>query len=291
MRLRKMGDDRTLLIVEGSSDKSALMRWLAPSVHVVPAAGKEQVALSRTHLSTAERIRCTMIVDCDGVVEASWLGSRDLIVTERRDLEADLIGLFPVVENLVFEHGWGLAESKEELVEVARILQKFATALATVFGVVRDTARNLGIATRVEDPLTGDRRRLALTDIGSAFVSGEWPQAPNLEKMVGLIALQLDWSETEPLSILLEESRQRVKPCRSHLAASCEPCSSRRFANGHDLVDALSIGLQALGIEIDRTAIAKDVRLAATNRPVSGWTVLERLERRQADTGLKWLAT
>ena len=290
MRLRRLRADEILLIVEGSSDKSALMRWLSSSVHVLPAAGKEQVVLSRDHLTPDERLRCTMIVDCDGRVEPAWLGDDDLIISEMRDLEADLIHHFAVVESLVFEHAWQLGSSKSELTHLAEQLQEFAVNLATVFGIVTDTAALVGVPTRVVDPHSGERRRLRLTDLSPAHLMGAWPEAPSLEKLTGLLGIKLTWTEAQPSAILALEARQRLKLCRAHTAPACIPCTARRFANGHDIIDALWLGFQALGVaDLESDALAREVRLAATGG-TDMWAVLRRLKARGSATGYSVLA-
>lgn len=290
MRLRKLGGLRPILVLEGSSDKSALMKWLAPSVYVVPASGKEQVALARKHLSQSELRLCTMLVDCDGLVDPSWLGDKGLIVSDHRDLEADLVDKFPSVEALVYEHLWHLGSTREELAEIATTVRAFAVTLSAHLGVVRDAARACGLSTRIEAVDSGDRRQLRVTDLPRAQLLAAWPSAPSIEKVLGLVGVRVHWNESEMALVVAREAASASKRCRAHRAMRCAHCTPRRFANGHDIVDSLEVGMGALsGDAPPSDVIARELRLSAV-APTGSWVVLDRLRDRGEEIGIVLLS-
>lgn len=285
MRLRRIAASDVLLVVEGSSDKSVLMRWLSPAVHVVPGSGKEQIVAARAFLNGNERARCTTLIDCDGVVSGEWLDDGDVVVTDMRDLEADLLSRFPLIDKLVSEFAWHAFQSKAELSQLAGRLQSFSFSTCTAFGIVKEAASAVGLSIGIFDDELGRRRRLRLSDLPESRVMETWPVPPTMERMLGLVGIRLGWNESDFSRLTEEESRRRLKLCSRHSLANCSSCAARTLANGHDLLDALWFGLNAMGAAgLNAKAVASGVRIAAV-APQDGWVVLDRLAKRSKATG------
>ncbi|WP_138067608.1 hypothetical protein [Cellulomonas rhizosphaerae] len=292
-RLQATPDDVPILVVEGMSDRQAFGRVLDPRVKVVPARGKEMVLESRKHLSVGERERCTIVIDCDGRVEASWLTDDNVVVSANRDLEADLVIELKVMRSVAHDFLAPLYDNGSEVARHANRLERYVLEFACVMGVLLDAARALGAKTRVVDAVTARKRRVQILDLPEAL---GWLRAyavPSLQEISNAVGASVGWSEAQREEIVRHACAGGAKLCRLHGAAECSGCKIRRFSNGHDIVD---ISAQVLsdhgGYAVSSAEVARALRVAIGVRATpQEWSVIGRLSIRQAATGRRLLAS
>lgn len=233
-------------------------------------------AYERLH---SEGVRdCLFIVDCDGASNASWLGREGLVVSDNRDVDADLLLSLGAFRRVALEFLSDHADTAERCSVLAQNMLDHATFLTSMFGAVLDSARSVGRPVKIFDPTLGRRRRLRLTDL------------PELHDWVGnfvyagtgdiatAAAAQLAWSDEDVAMILAAAAVSSRKRCRAHAASSCASCTPRNYSSGHDLADTLAVALtQRCGFDVGPGEFARAVRIATHAGGIDGWSMGRRI--------------
>lgn len=280
LRMRRSGSapGTRFLIVEGVSDKKSFHPLLDAHLHYVPARGKPMVLFAYEALSQEGVTDCLFVVDCDGDTESTWLGRPGLVVSDNRDLDADLLFELNAFHRVTLEYLAGFGQTPEECLSIGDELLTYARSLSSDFGVVLDAARDSGAPTKVYDPIRGTRRRLQLLDISD---SSTWIQnfvAVDREELAVLGGSALGWTKEQLSSVVTAVEQGASKRCRMHGAVKCAVCTPRRFSNGHDLVDILAVSLsQRCGFPVSSAELARATRLAASSRSIEDWNVARRI--------------
>ncbi len=280
LRMRRSGSvpGTRFLVVEGVSDKKSFHPLLDPHLHYVPARGKDMVLFAFETLTLEGVNDCLFVVDCDGGTESKWLGRHGLVISNNRDLDADLLFDLNAFDRVALEYLSGFGQTAEECAAVGQELLAYARALSADFGVVLDAARDTGAPTKVYDENRGSRRRLQLLDFDDSVA---WIQnfvPVDREELATLAAGALGWTDDQLAGVIIEVTGGALKACRAHGLPRCAECTPRHFSSGHDLVDILSLSLsQRCGFVVSSGELARATRLAASTQSVSAWSVARRV--------------
>lgn len=278
LRRRSLPIDNVLLIVEGSTDGRSLLPFLNEKVHLVPSTGKDYLLGAYEALKQDPPINCLYLVDCDGQIDSRWLGQPDLIVSEYRDIEVDLLRVLRSFEVVGPEYLWNGQGSVGTARDLAAELCDFALDMAAVFGVIIDSAREAGLKIRIRDPHTGNLRRIRLGDLASFDSWIGSGKVPSQEVMIEAISQFVGWSHTEKVEILESAQVGGRKHCRLHSLTCCRDCVARRFSNGHDTVAVLAALISEKGgVErLPLAAVTHALRIGGRIDRVHSWDVARR---------------
>jgi hypothetical protein len=286
-RSRALPGNAVLLVVEGASDKSALFPFLDDLVVVVPSAGKDMALGAYVIMQTGTgNSKCLFLLDCDGHTNDEFLGRPDLIISEHRDLESDLLYVFDSLERVLPEYLGPRHDSRAEiLAESGRILQ-YVSELTAVLGVVMDAARAQGLRAKVRDARTNTPRRITLTDIDGVEAWVGDRLVPSYDELIHALDARLEWGADVVPHLLAAAREGAGKRCRLHGLAGCLPCRSRRYSNGHDLVVAIAQVLRStLGRPVTEAEIARAVRMASDRKGLTSWMVATRVSVWEESSG------
>jgi hypothetical protein len=145
-RLRKLGTDFGILIVEGGDESKVLRRFCTDSGQIIPAGGKMLALQAYQHLRPGEEERIIFFVDCDyDVPTGNLAGDRNLILTSHPAFEVDLLEIDEIIvralESLLPYDRYGGVDFHEVACEV----RDRAVAMAEAVGRLRWTARHHGL--------------------------------------------------------------------------------------------------------------------------------------------------
>lgn len=289
LRLNALPADSAVLVLEGKSDKQSLISFVHPTVHVVPARGKDVVLQSRAHLTGPELARVAFVVDCDGRTDAMWLTDGTTIVTSMRDLDADIALGLGTFDSYILDFVASKHDTPGDALAEATRLRDFVEVITARIGVVLDAARHLGLRVRIVDPLTSQKRRVRLSDLAelAGWVGGR--HSPSYIELATAAANVVGWDPAEVLQIIEHATDGGQKSCRAHGSSECPPCLVRRFSNGHDIADVTRHIVEELsGLSIPADEVARSLRTSRTRG--ANWEVLRRLDLRQQLIGIPLLA-
>src|SRR4051794_24621536 len=86
--------DHAALIIEGAGDRKVFAPLCCSPTQVVIAGGKTLVREAHAAMQRDDRGRFVFVVDCDqDVARGDLRGAQDLIISEKADLEGDLLAL------------------------------------------------------------------------------------------------------------------------------------------------------------------------------------------------------
>jgi hypothetical protein len=268
------------LVVEGASDKKSFQPLLDSAFHFVPARGKDMVLWAHDALASEGITDCLFIVDCDGSLDAKWLGQPCLIVSTNRDVEADLLFDVSAFERMALEFLSDHVTTRIDCQILAGSLLALAKNLTGGFGVVLDAARTEGVPISRVDKITGTRVRIRMKELGELR---DWVQnfvSIDAGEMLTSVSAEMNWSKAEVDRVRGVMEHGSVKLCRIHSVAACLSCIARRFSNGHDLVDVLSLGIsQRCGYSVSEAEVARAIRLATSSEELKNWDVANRIDR------------
>lgn len=285
LRMRRAGAPlRTqFLVVEGVSDKKSFQPLLDPYFHYVPARGKDMVLSAFETLSAEGVDDCLFVVDCDGGVDPNWLGRRGLIVSTNRDIDADLLFDLGAFHRVSLEYLSEFGHTPVECGEIGQNLLVYAREITAGLGIVLDAARDAGAKTKFLDPVLNVRRRIRLQDFPDFDLWVEHFVPVVAEDLLSEASLKLGWTVSDEQHVRERVEAGSHKMCRRHGLARCAACTPRRFSNGHDLVDVLSLGLsQRCGYEVPQAEFARATRLATSLEAIENWDVAARVRSWQA---------
>jgi hypothetical protein len=147
LRLDALPPDQGILIVEGHDDVRVFAPHCIGGESVLPCGNKKKLLDAYARLRPGEEARLVFVADCDYDVPANRLtGQHNLILTERVDIEADLIslGLFRRVVHEIVPSASG---SDVQCAAIATAVIGRAGALAEAIGKFRlvSTCDDLGL--------------------------------------------------------------------------------------------------------------------------------------------------
>lgn len=285
--------DATLLVAESNSDTNTLAHLLDDNVRLQKGQGKVNCVGAHQYLNAEERKRALFLVDCDGEDNDAILGKEGLVVSQNRDLEADLFFCLSSFENIIVSKLAVTDGDVRHFRTEARACLEFATDLATQVGLIRDLAARRRMRVKVWDKSQGKKRKIGIRDISNVDDLCGGIASTGLEQIVAEFAGLLDWTVDEQRELLSISASNASHPCRMHTAQNCPPCKARRFANGHELVD---IGARLLALrfgddseEADFVAFEKSLRLSPSPFEIQQWNTLRRFRRFEEWSGTRIL--
>jgi len=283
---RRALDPRTpLVVVEGATDRRALLPFLGPQVVVVPARGRPN-AIAAHERSNGEGLTGVLfMIDCDGSVPSHLKGLPDLIISANRDLESDLLLELDALRRYALDVLADISTIRSDAESrIDRLLTR-AAAVSAGLERVRRAARAMNVPTRFIDPITGQRRKVAAHDLphGQSWMAADSPP-PELEDIALAYQVVAGWSQLELATVMTEVSRNSASPCARHGAAGCTICETRALCVGHDLVEFVTQGLRLeTGIDLEVYEVDRGIRVSSDRSLVSRWCVSTR-GRRWADS-------
>jgi hypothetical protein len=267
LRLRMDGSPPNvgLLIVEGPDDKRIFIRHAHAPALIVPAGGRRTLLKAYESADEQDRAKLLFLTDCDYEVRRGSLranGRQGLVITEKTDVESDLIDLGllePVVADIVAA---ALNPARAEQI-VDRCLGE-ATQFALPLGRARMAAQPLGVA-------------LHLGDINFSRHWDNKNQTVDVEKLMRTIYARLgeigvsldDWLK------LVDETPDDLDMC-----------------HGKDLVRAFYWSLKqrhTLPADISPLAIQRLMRFSLWKRDLERWSVGRRIREWEEATGRRIL--
>ena len=286
VRQSRRGSDNSILIVEGITDKRAMLPLLDSSVTVIPADGKDKLIAAFDGLSSRYQERIAFVLDCDGDTPGRLKGHGNLVLTTNRDVEADLLLEVRAFRGLAFELLAHLYDDIPSIEAAADAIVLDSSRLASKFGATRNASATLGLRQKLQDPHSGRKRPVRPSDLpGIAHMAGdvERVHATHLAAEIGGV---LDWSPEEQRQVATLTAQELERPCSHHASRPCGPCTTRRHCGGHSLVDTLPAVIAARhGLNIDAAVLDRGLRIAAPSSELQSWRVLERLRRWEDASG------
>lgn len=279
-RRRALDPAVALVVVEGATDRRALLPFLETDVVVVPAIGRPNAIATHRRVNSEGLSGVLVLIDCDGEVPDELKGLPDLIISANRDLEADLLlelnALRRYAMDLVAD---SVVDRAGAEVRITMILER-ALAVSAELERVRRAARALGVKTRFVDPVTGQNRKVAARDLqetASWLATANRMRTTDVVQAYGAVAGR----STEDAALVIRvASRPVATPCAPHGAKQCAPCEYRALCVGHDLVELVAQALRdETGWELELTEVDRGLRVASDRQLVADWCVSVRGRR------------
>lgn len=275
--------DATLLVAESKADTSTLAHLLTDNVRLQKGQGKINCVGAHDYLTTEERKRAVFLVDCDGEDNDKILGGESLVITENRDLEADLFFRLTSFENIIVSRLASADGDVKDFRDEARKCLLFAQELATNVGIILDTAVQRGYQVKLWDNIEGKKRRIGIRDIARIDNYCSELATLTVAQILDEFATLLGWPEEAKHNILRDSAVNALRLCRYHATADCSPCKARRFANGHELVDigARLVALRIVGEheKADFKAFERLLRSSYTPSHLNQWGIVHRVRK------------
>ncbi|PUB31952.1 hypothetical protein C8K30_101472 [Promicromonospora sp. AC04] len=266
-----------------------IVRYIDPSVRVVPAHGKDIILGSLDHLNARELASCTFVVDCDGEVESKWRTREDIVISQHRDLDIDTAVLGGGLRHAVLDYVGPMFESRRESEVFTARLIDFAMGLSGTFGVAADAARSIPDLPLRLSVTDGHRRKIELSDLTS---SSRWVSdlsIPSVATIIDELADALSWNKDNITKVHQIAALGESKMCRMHHKTGCDKCMIRRYSGGHTFHSFLaSILTLVVGTSISEQEIARSIRVGSSFASEE-WDVLKRLHLRGIHIGLKYV--
>jgi len=279
-----------VIVVEGPDDCRTLAGLVDSSVKLYSAGGKSAVIGAR-RAQLVSHLEYLFIVDCDGEDNSELLGHDDVIVTERRDLESDLMfgleGLRAAVFSLL-----GNVQQPSQIWGTYSALLDLAEVYSSKFTLAKNAAREQGIRVRTIDPQTNLRRKLRLDDLPGLISRIGQGVRPRDKDIVIAISRTLGWSRREQRLVLLRLAEYSAELCTRHSLTKCHQCLQSSHCNGHDMQTVMAIRLSdIIGRAVTAQELAEMVRQGVDKRRLLSWDVAQRIRLFEAKIGQSILAS
>ena len=287
-RRRALSADVALVVVEGQTDRRALLPFVDTDVVVVSARGKANATAAHRRVNTEGLSGVLVLIDCDGDVPSTLKGLPDLIVSANRDLEADLLLELNALRRFAIDV---LGDSSANLAEAE---SRAASVLERALGVgaelerIRQAARAVGARTRLVDVVTGQKRKVRPRDLPQVQAWLASPARPAVNEVAKAYGRRAGWSP-QTLALVAHGGRaSAATACAVHAVRQCGPCDHRALCEGHALVELVA---QALGDEaghaLDVSEVERALRIASDRDRLTDWCVCTRGRRWAAATGVR----
>lgn len=285
VRQVRRGTRNSILVVEGITDKRALMPLLDPSVVVIPADGKDKLVAAFDGLTGSHRNGVAFILDCDGETHRRLKGHLELVITTNRDVEADLILIVGAFRRVAFELLAQHFDARKQIEDAAEAIVDDASFFATKFGLVRVTAVRLGLRVKLQDCVTRRKRAIRpsdLVELSDMLMHSGQVSIDEISTGVGAI---LGWSDQQVAQVVEACVSVRKGFCIRH-GERCVPCQTQRYCGGHVLVDVLpALVLLRYGVVTNARVLDSHLRIASSSCDLAVWGVPERLRKWQEFSG------
>jgi hypothetical protein len=259
-RLRRVGAEFGILVVEGADDGRLFRRHAVAPELVLPVGGKGLLLDAFAGLRPTEEKRIVFVVDCDydAPLRRLPLGEGNLIITAHPALETDLFALRGVAEVIAEELVSGDRLDSDGRAHVADALRARTVALSDAVGRIRWAAAVEDMKLNFQVDVSRFRRQ------GSAIVDEE----RLLEAIV---------RNSGSIRLTIEQLRQVVAGLERGLI-SCR---------GHDIVDALADVLNRdFGVTRPKCkALPEVLRMAIDAARLEDWNVVSRLRAWESANG------
>ncbi len=286
MRTRALAGSRPLIVVESHRDRRALLPFLDPDVVVIPGQNKDLVVQARALLADEQLGGVLYLIDCDAGCTTELKGHHDLVISQNRDIEADLIFELDALFRVACE--FMEAESRSAAEDEAERLVETAATVTCLVGEVRDAARDLDLPVRPVDRHSGSRRAIRLEDLHSArtWLAGH-EHSPSLSEVAADFSTALGWTMTDADAVSTAAVRLADAECGAHASSGCTPCRFRSRCNGHHLVEAVATLISELhGSRVEDSNFDRLLRTSSRSESLSSWEVALRIQRWEAKSGL-----
>ncbi|WP_432511775.1 hypothetical protein [Kineococcus sp. SYSU DK001] len=280
-----------VLVVEGVADQRALFPFLASDVTVLPVGGKNHVLDIFESLRQQNFPGVLCLVDCDGDIASRLKGQEGLILSVRRDMDADLLVELEAYERVILESVADKVASPGEGRRVARQIVELAEEVATTFGMVLRAAQKRKLPVKLLDLEMTVKRRVELRDVDLLvdWLSGS-SAIPSVD-VASRMGTVLHWPEDRIEYVIRDLEQLEDVECKKHFDISCRDCRGRAHANGHSLIEGICIALRAqYKVQMDRKDLERRVRLAVDPLALSRWEVWRRMSFWQASFKYSLLA-
>lgn len=285
-RRRALPPERPLVVVEGATDRRALLPHFAENVQVIPAGGRPNAIAAFHRAKLDGMMGVLVIIDCDGDTPLELKGHHGLVISTNRDLEADLLLELDAMRRFACEVLADSADDGQAAKALAGALLRSVQEVAVAIERVRSAARRLGIGTRMLDAKLGRRRKIRPTDLAGSLVWVSESQMLKLEEVTAEYGALAGWSAAEMQAVAVGAQADAGASCCRHESPGCEACETRCLCNGHDLVDLLTIGVNgATGLSLKVEEVDRSLRIAADARKIASWEVAKRAKRWASNGG------
>ncbi len=277
-RRRALAPQVPLVVVEGPSDRRAILPFLNPQAVVIPARGKPNALAAYDSVSAAGVGAVLVVIDCDGDTPKALKGRDGLIISDGRDLEADLLFQLDAFHRVAIEMLAGVFESRAEIVACAEAILRRSVATASRLHYVRSAANELRVPSRIYDQAIAQRRRVLPVDI-VGLPESVYGQSglPRLHDIAVLLGVTLGWT-AEQVALVSERARVSASErCAPHNSIDCQTCARSRSCNGHDLVGLLAAGVSWFGrAAVTENDVARSIRMASDRSLLDRWSLYRR---------------
>jgi hypothetical protein len=233
---------------------------MTSTAEVVVAGGKTLVRAGLASMLERDRGRILFLTDCDYDVRTGELqGGPDVVITERCDVEADLIKL-GVLEKLAVELTPSAIETKGRASQIALDVREHAEQLSLELGRIRLAGQPLGVDLNLD----------------KLDLSKYWDHTSDTVLTDKLI--QTTWNRVKANGITFTEWQSKIEATPSDNAMS----------NGKDLVRSSQLffrRLYGMNNKVTYEIIAMMIRLALDDERFENWSVVDRIRKWEVHNG------
>jgi hypothetical protein len=276
-RLRVRPDiSAPLVIFEGSSDVEAYRHFVRTEVQLHAVGGRDRVLSVYDQLSSdAVSNNIVYILDCDNGVDEHYKGITNVVISQNRDMECDLLLTLSALDRLA---------SEEQ--SMSQVILGAAIEDAVLVGRLKDSGRALGLPVRKQVPGRSGRVRVAMGELDRGALGADSSEADRLEAISKTLSAAVEWTAAERASVLEGSMNGVTAGCEEHGAIACT-CDVRRFCNGHDLMELTYLACVEGGLQMDERNFARAIRMGASDLLAQDWAFVRRLRGFEAATGLR----
>lgn len=289
MKCRALLPEQRLVIVEGRTD-SLFMRQILRQEHKVHfSRGKDRIMPAYEDLTREFGDSLVFLVDCDDSTPTSLKGRGNLVISQHRDLESDLVFALDGFRRVGIELYGAVTDENspvEPLVETALLA---SSEVAASLHDVRVAARSLGLPLKIRDPRTNRKRGLRPLDVSDTTSWFHDRHDDRVSAIATSLSTALRWPSDQMTDVVSLSRRQT--PCSRHAVLHCYQCAKLCKVNGHDLVQLLVVRMHFdTGMSVSEEQLARDLRVSSDLRKAETWHVVQRLRRWEASAGSQLLA-
>jgi hypothetical protein len=267
LRLDAFGPEVGVLVVEGPDDKRVFIRHVSSFSQLVPAGGRTLLLAAHEASSAEDRRRMVFLTDCDYEVRFGNLHPADsLVITEKTDLECDLIDL-GLLYRVVLEILPAALGSETRAAQIVESTLTAAESFALPLGRIRMAAKPLGIPLHLEE----------IKHEKHWNVSARRADADKLARTA--------YARLREAGIGISEQEWRI------LVA--ETPDDPDMCQGKDLINAIHFWLRrehSLPSDVKPVTICRLLRTSLWRTDLSAWSVGRRIQKWESATGRRSLS-
>jgi len=278
---------RPLVVVEGSSDRNMMSHLLAEDAHVQYLRGKSNILPIVEELAMEFPDQVLFLVDCDDAVEDRYKGLAPLVITEYRDLDADIVFALDAWLRIAAEFYVSVAGGAMTARSIGLGVLEECTLTAIAITRVRVAARHQGASIRMFRPERNSRSAFRPLDMPDEAL-GWMRSAGDVEPIVQSLESVFGWNTGDAVAVR-HALAGRSCSCR-HARVSCPVCDRRRLVNGHDLIELLGLAIaRDTGRLVNMDDLYSQFRIGADLTRCQAWPVATRIRAWELRTGVRIL--